>query len=69
MEYRLQRLQRKDKQRGTPSTFYVPTRVARLIGEDALFRCELTDEGVLFRYEKGQNPHDPLPGWVTEPER
>lgn len=45
--------------------FYVPAGLARLISLDAVFRPELTEEGVLYRYVEGQEA-SPLPLWLIE---
>lgn len=43
------------KRRGA-ARLTVPVALARLIGTERLFRVELTDEGVLFRYVEGGEP-------------
>ena len=40
----------------------VPASVARLVGPDRLFKVELTDEGILYRYVEGDGPE--LPDWL-----
>ena len=52
-------------QRGGAS-MTVPAPLARMIGPDRLFRAELTDEGLLYRYVDGGEPLEPLPSWLTE---
>lgn len=42
----------------------VPAALARLIGPDRLFKAELTDEGLLYRYVDGGEPVV-LPDWLS----
>lgn len=44
----------------------VPASIARLISSEAVFRCELTNDGILFRYLSGQQPASVgLPAWLN----
>lgn len=52
-------------QRGGAS-ITVPAALARLVGPDRLFKVELTDEGLLYRYVDGGEPVEPLPSWLTQ---
>ena len=47
-----------------PYTLSVPAPLARLIGPDAEFAIELTDEGVLYRRVGGEVRTADLPGWL-----
>lgn len=49
------------------SHLHVPAAMAQLIGPEARFLPELTEEGILFRYVSGQEPFKfpELPGWVV----
>jgi hypothetical protein len=45
----------------------VPAAVARMIGPEAVFQVELTEEGILYRYVQGANPLvKQLPAWMVE---
>lgn len=46
--------------------FSVPPDIGEVIPEDAVFRIELTDEGVLFRHI---DPQSELPAWTNTNER
>lgn len=41
----------------------VPAALARLVGPDRIFKVELTEDGILFRYVEGGEPVD-LPEWL-----
>lgn len=41
----------------------IPAPLGRLVGFDRLFRVELVEEGILFRYVEGGEP-PALPGWL-----
>lgn len=44
----------------------VPREIAELVGKDRRFTCELTDEGILYRYQEGGDPIKvDLPAWLT----
>jgi hypothetical protein len=47
-----------------PYSLYVPNAIARLIGPDAEFRLELTDEGLLYRKVSGEVRSRELPEWL-----
>lgn len=49
----------------------VPANLARMIGPDTIFRVELTEEGLLYRFVEGGQPvRDVLPNWLlTREER
>jgi hypothetical protein len=46
----------------------VPAQLAKLVGRDRVFRVELTEEGILFRYVEGGEPVA-LPAWLLSNER
>lgn len=41
----------------------VPAALARQIGPNRLFKVELVDEGILYRYVEGDGPT--MPRWMT----
>jgi hypothetical protein len=41
----------------------VPSWLARIVGPEALFHVELTDEGILYRYIEGSLPA--VPAWLN----
>ena len=47
---------------------HVPKALAELVGPERRFTCELTDEGILYRYREGGEAVEmpPLPAWLTE---
>jgi hypothetical protein len=61
------RIQFQEPQKQSGARLTVPAGLARLIGPDALFSVELTDEGILFRYIEGTIQATPeYPAWVTK---
>jgi len=61
------RIQFQEPQKQSGARLTVPAGLARLIGPDALFAVELTDEGILFRYIEGTIQSTPeYPSWVTK---
>lgn len=42
----------------------VPAVLARMVGPDAVFQVELTEEGILYRYIEGAERVE-LPRWLT----
>lgn len=42
----------------------VPAAIARLIGPDAEFTIELTDDGILYRKVSGETRASTLPEWL-----
>jgi len=59
----LSRLQYTHAERQGAARLTVPASIARLIGRDATFQAELTEDGILFRYVDGQAPVE-LPAWM-----
>lgn len=49
---------------GSGYRIQVPAQVARIIGPDAEFTFELTDEGILFRKVGGSTRTGDLPAWL-----
>lgn len=52
--------------KGTGYFVTVPAPIGRLVGTERLFRVEVVDEGLLFRYVEGGEPLPPLPAWLTD---
>jgi hypothetical protein len=58
------RIQWARKDRKGSAKLTVPVAIARLVSDEALFQCQLTDEGILYRYVNGQQPVE-LPRWMS----
>lgn len=58
---------RKDgKVYGSTGQLTVPSTIAKLLPWGTVFRCELTEEGILYRPTEGVAAADPqLPDWVA----
>lgn len=59
----LARLQWSNRDQTGTAHLNVPAKLARLVGPNRIFRVELTEEGILYRYVEGGEPVD-LPGWL-----
>jgi hypothetical protein len=46
----------------------VPAAIARIVGSKILFKVELTQDGILFRYVRGRPAYKPseLPAWLRQ---
>lgn len=42
----------------------VPAPLARMIGPERIFKVELTEDGILYRYVEGGEPVPSLPEWL-----
>lgn len=66
--YRIRRVANGKRRDGTPYVAYtltVPPDIARRLAAELEFRCELTDEGILYR-PVDRPQASPLPAWAGE---
>ena len=49
---------------GSAYKLTVPSQIARMVGPDAVFQVELTEDGILYRYVEGAEKVE-LPRWLT----